>query len=78
MIKRRDPAREVERWLLDRAGRERETQMLGLRRQRRQDHQRIVAWNLQPQTRVVLPAAVVVAVETDDVGEEDRVEAARF
>lgn len=76
VIERRDPPCESERRLLYRTGAERDPEVLRDGRQRRDEHHRIVAGKLHPQPRVQVVPTLVVAIQADQVGEEDGVEAA--
>ena len=62
MIERRQPAREVERVLLDNRTGKRQAEVLGYMRQGRYQHRGIVAWDLQPFADVDVPATAIVAV----------------
>lgn len=76
MIQRRHSSREVEWRFLYRAGSECQSEVFGMRGDRRQQHHGVIAGNLKAFAGEVLPGPAVIAVDADQIGEEQIVEAA--
>lgn len=73
-----DLAGERERMILQHRTGDHQAEVLGGQRQGRNDRRRIVIRDLQALAQIGLPPAAVVVVQSDHVGEEDRVELPAF